>query len=63
VQVILVRDGQVVTVQTTPLLVSKIGFSADVFDFAHHDSAFYGLIAILIAAAAGWTAAAAFRRI
>ncbi|MBM3548326.1 MAG: hypothetical protein FJX54_15355 [Alphaproteobacteria bacterium] len=63
VQVLLVREGQVVTVQTTPLLVSKIGFSADVFDFAHQESAFYGLIAILIAAAAGWTAAAAFRRI
>lgn len=63
VQVILVREGQVVTVQTTPLLVSKIGFSADVFDFAHQDSAFYGLVAILIATAAGWTAAAAFRRI
>ncbi|MBM3532773.1 MAG: hypothetical protein FJX60_07040 [Alphaproteobacteria bacterium] len=63
VQVLLVRDSQVVTVQTTPLLVSKIGFSADVFDFAHHQAAAYGLIAILIAAAAGWTAAAAFRRI
>ncbi len=63
VQMFLVRDGQVVTVQTTPLLVSKIGFGADVFDFAHQDSAFYGLIAILMAAAAGWTAAAAFRRI
>jgi uncharacterized protein (TIGR02186 family) len=63
VQVLLVRDSQVVTVQTTPLLVSKIGFSADVFDFAHQDSAFYGLLAILMAAAAGWTAAAAFRRI
>ena len=63
VQVFLVRDGQVVTVQTTPLLVGKIGFSADVFDFAHQLSAFYGLVAILIAAAAGWTAAAAFRRI
>ncbi len=63
VQMFLVREGQVVTVQTTPLLVSKIGFGADVFDFAHQDSAFYGLIAILMAAAAGWTAAAAFRRI
>ncbi|MBM3550056.1 MAG: hypothetical protein FJX54_24220, partial [Alphaproteobacteria bacterium] len=63
VQVLLVRGSQVVTVQTTPLLVSKIGFSADVFDFAHQQTVLYGLIAILIAAAAGWTAAAAFRRI
>ncbi|MSP48258.1 MAG: hypothetical protein EXQ95_02915 [Alphaproteobacteria bacterium] len=63
VQVFLVREGQVVTVQTTPLLVSKIGFSADVFDLAHQDSALYGLAAILIATAAGWTAAVAFRRI
>ncbi len=63
VQVLLVREGQVVGVQTTPLLVSKVGFSADVFDFAHQASAVYGLVAILLAAAAGWTAAAAFRRI
>lgn len=63
VQVFLVREGQVVTVQTTPLLVSKVGFGADVFDFAHRDAPIYGLLAILMAAAAGWTAAAAFRRI
>lgn len=63
VQVFLVRDGQVISVQTTPLLVSKIGFGADVFDFAHQNSALYGIFAILMAAAAGWTAAAAFRRI
>jgi uncharacterized protein (TIGR02186 family) len=63
VQVFLVRDNQVVSVQTTPLLVSKIGFGADVFDFAHQQAALYGLIAILLATAAGWTAAAAFRRI
>ena len=63
VQVFLVRDGQVVTVQTTPLLVSKVGLGADVFDFAHRDAPIYGFLAILMAAAAGWTAAAAFRRI
>jgi uncharacterized protein (TIGR02186 family) len=63
VQVFLVRDSQVVSVQTTPLLVSKIGFGADVFDFAHQQAALYGLVAILLATAAGWTAAAAFRRI
>lgn len=63
VQVFLVRENQIVSVQTTPLLVSKIGFGADVFDFAHQQAALYGLVAILLATAAGWTAATAFRRI
>ncbi len=62
IRVLLVRDGQVVTAQTTPMAVSKVGFSADVYDFAHRRAALYGLLAVLIAIAAGWGASAAFRR-
>ncbi len=51
------RDGSAVHAQTTPLVVSKIGVGADVFLFAHSYSAAYGLIAIVIAVAAGWLAA------
>ncbi len=62
VEVLQVRQGRVVSAQTTPLLISKIGLGAEVYRFAHRYSAFYGIIAILIALAAGWTAGAVFRK-
>jgi uncharacterized protein (TIGR02186 family) len=62
VSVFLVRDGQIVNAQTTPLVVSKTGFSAEIFDFSQRESFYYGLLAVLAAVFAGWTAAAMFRR-
>ncbi|NFV81715.1 TIGR02186 family protein [Magnetospirillum aberrantis] len=62
VEVYLMVDGEVASAQTTPLVVSKIGLGADVFDFAHQQAAAYGIIAILLAAGAGWAAAAIFRK-
>lgn len=62
VQVYLLRDGEVVGAQTTPLVVSKIGVEAEIFDFAHNQSALYGVIAILVALVAGWLAHIAFRK-
>ncbi len=55
-------DGQVVSAQTTPLFVNKVGVEAVIFDFAYEQSALYGVIAILIALMAGWLAHIAFRR-
>ena len=62
IEVLLVRQGGVVSAQTSPLLISKIGIGAEVYRFAHRYSAFYGIIAILIALAAGWTAGVVFRK-
>lgn len=62
VQTYLLRDGVVASAQTTPLIVSKIGVEAEIFDFAHNNSAAYGIIAILVALMAGWLAHVAFRR-
>jgi uncharacterized protein (TIGR02186 family) len=56
------NDGQVVSAQTTPLFVNKVGVEAVIFDFAYEQSALYGVIAILIALMAGWLAHIAFRR-
>lgn len=61
--VYLVRDGRVVQAQTTPLLVEKVGVGAAIYDFAHRQSATYGLASILFAVAAGWLAAAIFRKV
>ncbi len=60
--VYLVRDGQIAAATTTPLLVSKIGVSARMFDFAQTHGFFYGLISLIVAIFAGWAAAAMFRR-
>lgn len=60
--VFLVRDGAVVSAQSTPLIVSKVGFGAELFDFAHRRPALYGILAVVVALAAGWLAGVAFRR-
>lgn len=62
VQVFLIRDGEVVNIKTTPLVVRKAGIGAAVFDFAYQHSALYGIVAVLIALLAGWAAEAVFRR-
>lgn len=63
VEVLLVRDGKVASAQTTPLVISKIGIGADIFEFAHRNAFFYGVASILIALCAGWIAHLVFRRI
>lgn len=62
VEVLLVRNQQVVAAQTTPMFVSKTGIGAEVFDFAHRHAAVYGLLAVLMAASAGWAAGTVFRK-
>jgi hypothetical protein len=47
--------------QTTPLVVSKVGIDAALFDFASREAAAYGAIAVLTAVVAGWLASLPFR--
>jgi uncharacterized protein (TIGR02186 family) len=61
VQVYLVRDRDVVGGQTTPLVVSKVGLDAAVYDFANREAAAYGAIAVVTAVVAGWLASLPFR--
>ncbi|HLG88644.1 MAG TPA: TIGR02186 family protein [Alphaproteobacteria bacterium] len=62
VEVVLLSGGQVISAQTTPLIVSRVGFSNGVFAVAHHHSVLYGTGALALAIAAGWAAGAIFRR-
>ena len=62
VQVLLIRDGNVASAEITPLAVSKVGFEAGVYNFAQRYSFAYCVLAILIAAGAGWAASAIFRK-
>ena len=61
VEVFLARDRDVVSAQTTPLQVEKVGIDAAVFDFAGRQAAAYGTIAVLTALVAGWLASLPFR--
>ena len=61
VQVFLVRDKAVVAGQTTPLVISELGVDAEVHDFADRYALVYGLVAITLAALAGWLASLPFR--
>lgn len=59
----LVRDGEMISAQKTPLYVSKSGIEAEIFNLAHNFPEIYGILAILIAVIAGLAAnAGALRR-
>jgi uncharacterized protein (TIGR02186 family) len=61
VQVFLVKDKAVVSGQTTPLVISELGLDAEVHDFADRYALAYGLVAVALAALAGWLASLPFR--
>ncbi len=61
VEVLLLRDGKVVSGQTTPLVVSEIGLNADLNEFAMYNAALYGVLAVIGAALLGWLASLPFR--
>lgn len=62
VNVYLVRDGNIIHDRTTLLNVRKFGIEASTYDFAHRHSLSYGVLAVLIAAMAGWLANVIFRK-
>lgn len=62
IDVYLFQDGELLENQTTLLNVRKFGLEAGIFDFAHRHSLAYGVLAVLIAAMAGWLANAMFRK-
>jgi uncharacterized protein (TIGR02186 family) len=61
VEIFLIRNKAVVAGQTTPLVISKIGFDAEIYDLADRRGAIYGVIAVALAMMAGWLASLPFR--
>ncbi len=61
VEVLLVRDGNVISGQTTPLVVSEIGLNADLNEFALGNTFLYGVSAVIGAALLGWLGSFLFR--
>lgn len=61
-EIFLFADGNLTAVQTIPIRVSKIGFEAVMFDFAHQYPFVYGLMCVVIAVFTGWAGSRLFRR-
>ena len=62
VRVFHVRDGEVLAVDKTSILVAKRGIGGLIYRIAHDYALFYGLFAVGFAVFSGWLAAAAFRK-
>lgn len=63
IETLLIRQGEVVSAQTTPLFINKVGAGAQVYRMAHEHPAFYGIAAVIIAVVAGLGANWVFQRL
>jgi len=63
VRIFLTREGKVVDHQDRLIRVNKAGLERLLFNMAHETPLLYGLLALVLAAFAGWGASAVFRLI
>lgn len=61
-EALLIKDGIVLAKESRTLQVGQVGFNARVYRFAENHAVFYGLLAVFIAAFAGWSAFTFLRR-
>ncbi len=59
--VLLMKDGVELDRTSTILAIGKQGIEQQIYSFAYERPALYGLIAVVLAVVAGWTAAMIFR--
>jgi uncharacterized protein (TIGR02186 family) len=62
VEVYLFRDGDVVSVQSTPFFIDQTGLERRLYTLAHNTPVAYGMFAVLMALLFGWTASVWMRR-
>lgn len=62
-RIFLTRDGAVVTQYETQIAVRKVGLERLIYTLAHERPLIYGILALVIAIAAGWGASAIFQLI
>jgi len=62
VEVYLFRDGNVVSVQSTPFFIDQTGLERRLYTLAHNSPTAYGFAAVLMALLFGWTASVWMRR-
>jgi uncharacterized protein (TIGR02186 family) len=56
VDIYLINDGHLTSMQSIPLQVDRIGFDAVVYEVAHQNGLFYGLFSVIMALVIGWGA-------
>jgi len=59
-RILITRDQQVVDVFETKLDIQKVGIERWLYNLAHDNALYYGLMSLFIAIAAGWAASAVF---
>lgn len=59
-RILITRDQQVVDVFETKLDIQKVGIERWLYNLAHDNALYYGLMSLFIAIAAGWMASAVF---
>jgi uncharacterized protein (TIGR02186 family) len=62
VEVYLFRDGEVVSVQSTPFFIDQIGLERGLYTMAHNNALTYGLLAVFMALLFGWATSVLMRR-
>lgn len=62
VEVYLLRDGTVVSAQSTPLFIDQQGVERRLLTMAHQAPLFYGLLCVFMAMVLGWISSVLFRR-
>ena len=63
VSIFLLRNGKILSKETTKISIQKTGLEAKIYNFAHEYSMLYGVFAVLLALCAGYIAAFSFRKI
>ena len=58
-----IKDKVILNMKEKKITLTKSGIGSDIYDFAHKNSAAYGLFAIIFAILSGFLAATMFRRI
>jgi len=58
----LFRDGRLISAQSIPITIARVGVERRIHDLATRASWLYGIATVLLALAAGWVAAFLFRR-
>ena len=62
VEAYLMKDGRIISAQSSPLSIDKTGLERGLYIMAHQSPLSYGVTAVLLAVIAGWIAGIAFRK-
>jgi len=62
-EIYLIDGSDIVGIQSIPISVSKTGFEAEVYNFAHERKVLYGILCVFLAIVSGWFANVIFWKV